>query len=114
MPAAVEKLGAPEKTAVVGNPVRPEVFEKAGADAIRAQLGAGDRTVILSFGGKPGARRVNEVVATLRLEQKEHKPVRSTSTPPDSTAWSCFKISKRKRFTPGGDFVVKETYQQYA
>ena len=52
VPAAVEKLGAPEKTQVVGNPVRPEVFEKAGErDAIRAQLGAGDRTVILSFGG---------------------------------------------------------------
>ena len=28
VPAAVEKLGAPEKTQVVGNPVRPEVFEK--------------------------------------------------------------------------------------
>ena len=64
VPAAVEKLGAPEKTQVVGNPVRPEVFEKAGErDAIRAQLGAGDRTVILSFGGSLGARRVNEVVA---------------------------------------------------
>lgn len=77
VPAAVEKLGAPEKTQVVGNPVRPEVFEKAGErDAIRAQLGAGDRTVILSFGGSLGARRVNEVVADLcAWEQKEHKPV---------------------------------------
>ena len=72
VPAAVEKLGAPEKTQVVGNPVRPEVFEKAGErDAIRAQLGAGDRTVILSFGGSLGARRVNEVVADLcAWEQK--------------------------------------------
>ena len=26
VPAAVEKLGAPQKTIVVGNPVRPEVF----------------------------------------------------------------------------------------
>ena len=26
VPAAVEKLGAPEKTSVVGNPVRPEIF----------------------------------------------------------------------------------------
>ena len=52
VPAAVEKLGAPQKTIVVGNPVRPEVFTQAkNRDAIRAQLGAGDRTVILSFGG---------------------------------------------------------------
>ena len=41
VPAAVEKLGAPEKTVVVGNPVRPEVFTKAKErDAIRAELGA--------------------------------------------------------------------------
>ena len=77
VPAAVEKLGAPEKTVVVGNPVRPEVFTKAKErDAIRAELGAGDRTVILSFGGSLGARRVNEVVADLcAWEQHEHKPV---------------------------------------
>ena len=66
VPAAVEKLGAPDKTLVVGNPVRPEVFvQAANREAIRAQLGAGDRTVILSFGGSLGARRVNEVVADL-------------------------------------------------
>ena len=39
VPAAVEKLGAPQKTIVVGNPVRPEVFTQAkNRDAIRAQL----------------------------------------------------------------------------
>ena len=66
VPAAVEKLGAPEKTQVVGNPVRPEVFEKAGErDAIRAQLGAGDRTVILSFGGSLGAGCINDAMAEL-------------------------------------------------
>ena len=77
VPAAVEKLGAPDKTIVVGNPVRPEVFTKAKErDAIRAELGAGDRTVVLSFGGSLGARRVNEVVADLcAWEQQEHKPV---------------------------------------
>ena len=77
VPAAVEKLGAPDKTIVVGNPVRPEVFTKAkDRDAIRAELGAGDRTVILSFGGSLGARRVNEVVADLcAWEQHEKKPV---------------------------------------
>ena len=66
-----------KKTIVVGNPVRPEVFTQAkNRDAIRAQLGAGDRTVILSFGGSLGARRVNEVVGDLcAWEQHEHKPV---------------------------------------
>ena len=40
------------------------------------ELGAGDRTVILSFGGSLGARRVNEVVSDLcAWEQHEHKPV---------------------------------------
>ena len=64
VPAAVEKLGAPEKTLVVGNPVRPEVFTQAkNRDAIRAELGAGDRTVILSFGGSLGAGCINETMA---------------------------------------------------
>ena len=77
VPAAVEKLGAPAKTTVVGNPVRPEVFTKAkDRDAIRQQLGAGDRTVILSFGGSLGARRVNEVVADLcKWEADTHAEV---------------------------------------
>ena len=54
--AAVEKLGAPEKTLVVGNPVRPEILNRDRA-AARAAVHAGDRTVILSFGGSLGARR---------------------------------------------------------
>ena len=42
VPAAVEKLGAPQKTIVVGNPVRPEVFTQAkNRDAIRASWGQG-------------------------------------------------------------------------
>ena len=74
VPAAVEKLGAPDKTLVVGNPVRPEVFaQAANREAIRAQLGAGDRTVILSFGGSLGARRVNEVVADLCAWAENHQ-----------------------------------------
>jgi len=69
--------------------VRPEVFEKAAErDAIRAELGAGDRTVILSFGGSLGARRVNEVVADLCawIPERERlpftvSPVRNSSEP---------------------------------
>ena len=110
VPAAVEKLGAPEKTQVVGNPVRPEVFEKAGErDAIRAQLGAGDRTVILSFGGSLGARRVNEVVADLcAWEQKEHKPVLHIHATGQYGVELFQNLEKEKGFAPGERLVVKE------
>ena len=110
VPAAVEKLGAPEKTQVVGNPVRPEVFEKAGErDAIRAQLGAGDRTVILSFGGSLGARRVNEVVADLcAWEQKEHKSVLHIHATGQYGVELFQNLEKEKGFAPGESLVVKE------
>ena len=71
VPAAVEKLGAPEKTQVVGNPVRPEVFEAPAASMRWWPTSA------------PGSRKSTSLC--------------STSTPPDSTAWSCFNISKRKK-----------------
>ena len=107
VPAAVEKLGAPEKTQVVGNPVRPEVFEKAGErDAIRAQLGAGDRTVILSFGGSLGARRVNEVVADLCAW--EHKPVLHIHATGQYGVELFQNLEKEKGFAPGESLVVKE------
>ena len=110
VPAAVEKLGAPEKTQVVGNPVRPEVFEKAGErDAIRTQLGAGDRTVILSFGGSLGARRVNEVVADLcAWEQKENKPVLHIHATGQYGVELFKNLEKEKVFAPGGSLEVKE------
>lgn len=110
VPAAVEKLGAPEKTQVVGNPVRPEVFEKAGErDAIRAQLGAGDRTVILSFGGSLGARRVNEVVADLcAWEQEEHKPVLHIHATGQYGVELFQNLEKEKGFAPGESLMVKE------
>ena len=101
VPAAVEKLGAPEKTQVVGNPVRPEVFEKAGErDAIRAQLGAGDRTVILSFGGSLGAR--------CAWEQKEHKPVLHIHATGQYGVELFQNLEKEKGFAPGESLVVKE------
>ena len=95
VPAAVEKLGAPEKTQVVGNPVRPEVFEKAGErDAIRAQL---------------GARRVNEVVADLcAWEQKEHKPVLHIHATGQYGVELFQNLEKEKGFAPGESLVVKE------
>ena len=70
-PTQVEKLGAPDKTFVVGNPVRPEVLT-ADRQAARSEAGCGrDRTVILSFGGSLGADRINEVVADLCAWEKQ-------------------------------------------
>ena len=102
VPAAVEKLGAPDKTLVVGNPVRPEVFvQAANREAIRAQLGAGDRTVILSFGGSLGARRVNEVVADLcAWEQHEHKPVLHLHATGQYGVQLFEQLQKQKGFAP--------------
>ena len=110
VPAAVEKLGAPAKTRVVGNPVRPEVFAKAkDRDAIRAQLGAGDRTVILSFGGSLGARRVNEVVADLcAWEQHNHKNVLHLHATGQYGVELFQNLEKEKSFTPGDSLIVKE------
>ena len=110
VPAAVEKLGAPEKTIVVGNPVRPEVFTQAkNREAIRAELGAGDCTVILSFGGSLGARRVNEVVADLcAWEQKEHKPVLHIHATGQYGVELFQNLEKEKGFAPGESLVVKE------
>ena len=110
VPAAVEKLGAPDKTIVVGNPVRPEVFTKAkDRDAIRAELGAGDRTVILSFGGSLGARRVNEVVADLcAWEQHEKKPVLHLHATGQYGVQLFKDLEKEKNFAEGDGLVVKE------
>ena len=110
VPAAVEKLGAPEKTIVVGNPVRPEVFTQAkNREAIRAELGAGDRTVILSFGGSLGARRVNEVVADLcAWEQKNKKPVLHLHATGQYGVQLFQDLEKEKGFAPGESLVVKE------
>jgi UDP-N-acetylglucosamine--N-acetylmuramyl-(pentapeptide) pyrophosphoryl-undecaprenol N-acetylglucosamine transferase len=110
VPAAVEKLGAPAKTLVVGNPVRPDVFEKAAQrETIRAQLGAGDRTVILSFGGSLGARRVNEVVADLcAWEQHEHKNVLHLHATGQYGVELFKELEQKKGFSRGDDLIVKE------
>lgn len=61
---AAEKIGKPEKTVVVGNPVSAAVVTADRSEA-RAKLGVGDRICILSFGGSLGARVINDVVARM-------------------------------------------------
>jgi UDP-N-acetylglucosamine--N-acetylmuramyl-(pentapeptide) pyrophosphoryl-undecaprenol N-acetylglucosamine transferase len=90
--------------------VRPDVFEKAAQrEAIRAQLGAGDRTVILSFGGSLGARRVNEVVADLcAWEQHEHKNVLHLHATGQYGVELFKELEQKKGFARGEDLIVKE------
>ncbi len=106
--AAVEKLGAPEKTLVVGNPVRPEILNRDRA-AARAAVHAGDRTVILSFGGSLGARRINEVVAELcAWEQANDLPVLHLHATGSRGVKLFEDLEAKNHFAPGANLVVKE------
>lgn len=70
--SAVSRLGYPEKTVVTGNPVRPELFAQDRKQA-REKLNAGERVVLLSYGGSLGAMKVNEVIADLAAWHLRHK-----------------------------------------
>ena len=103
---AVETLGHPEKTTVVGNPVRPEVLT-ADREAARRNLKAGDRTVILSFGGSLGADRINQVVADLCAWEKQQGATVLHLHAPGSRGVELFeKLEKEKGFAPGKNLVV--------
>lgn len=58
------KLGHPEKTIVVGNPISAAVVN-ADRVASRNRLGIEDRRCILSFGGSLGARIINDIAARM-------------------------------------------------
>ncbi len=108
VPAAVEKLGAPDKTLVVGNPVRPEIFAQDRA-AARAALDAGERTVLLSFGGSLGARRINELVADLAAwEQKQEKNILHIHATGSRGVPLFEKLAAEKGVTVGQSLVVRE------
>lgn len=103
---AVEKLGAPDKTFVVGNPVRPEVLT-ADRTAARQKLKAGDRTVILSFGGSLGADRINEVVADLCAWEKEQGANVLHLHATGKCGVGLFaNLERKKGFAPGPNLVV--------
>lgn len=78
---AVQRLGMPDKTVVVGNPVRPSLFSM-DRQAAREKLGAKPgQVVIASFGGSLGAMRINQVVADLahwHLERRDFLHIHAT------------------------------------
>ncbi len=107
---AVEKLKAPEKTLVVGNPVRPAVLG-AAANRMenRAKLNAGNRTVILSFGGSLGARRINESVAALcAWEQHTNQNVLHIHATGRYGVNLFDGLQKQMDFSAGDDLIVRE------
>ena len=108
--AAAQRLGQPEKTVVAGNPVRPEVFDWARRRAeARANLDAGDRTVVLSFGGSLGARRINEVVADLcAWEQKTGQNILHLHATGQYGVGLFQQLEREKGFAPGAGLVVRE------
>lgn len=110
VPAAVEKLGAPQKTVVVGNPVRPEIIQAATQRAqYRAAKGWQDKIVILSFGGSLGARRMNEVIAALcAWEQKQAKNVVHIHATGQYGVTLFETLQQEKGFTTGEHLIVQE------
>ena len=105
---AVEKLGVPDKTLVVGNPVRPELLSQDRA-AARGRIGAGDRTVILSFGGSLGARRINEVVASLcGWEQHTHQNIQHLHATGSRGVQLFRDLARQEGLAPGPGLVVQE------
>ena len=108
--AGADRLGAPGKTVVVGNPVRPEVFDWAGRrEEARAKLKAGDRTGILSFGGSLGARRINEVVSDLcAWEQKNHRSILHLHATGQYGVQLFKDLEKEKGFSRGENLIVRE------
>ena len=106
--AAVEKLGAPEKTLVVGNPVRPSLFEQ-DREAVRAAMGLGDETLIVSFGGL-GARPINEVVAQLAAWEKENpgRRIRHIHATGKAGAAPFARMMQEQHVQPDENFEVRE------
>ena len=73
-PESAKRYRHPEKAEVVGMPVRREFIFTKKQDA-RAELGLGEKPVIVSAFGSQGARAMNKAVAELfRLEQEAGFP----------------------------------------
>lgn len=108
VPAAKQRLAYPEKTVVVGNPVRDAVLH-ANRAAARRKLGLPqDALVLLSFGGSLGARRINEVVADLaawHLKNRQFWHLHATG----QYGVELFKgLSEKKGFAGNKRMLVKE------
>ncbi len=69
---AVDRLQCKNKPYITGLPVRGELLN-ASRDFARAQLGVGDKPLILSFGGSLGAEPINKAMFDILLESAENE-----------------------------------------
>lgn len=105
--SAVERLGAPEKTTVTSNPIRTGFFEQ-NRQANREGIGAGERVVLLSYGGSLGAMRVNEVVADLaqwHLKERKFLHIHATGSIEKK---DFAELAQKKGIDQSPNFVIKE------
>ena len=105
------------RTAAILKEVQPDLVIGCGGyvsgpvvrAAARAAVHAGDRTVILSFGGSLGARRINEVVAELcAWEQANDLPVLHLHATGSRGVKLFEDLEAKNHFAPGANLVVKE------
>lgn len=60
-----EKLIDANACALTGNPLRPNLFDKADKDKIRKDFGFDEKPIVIFFGGSLGAERMNDALAGL-------------------------------------------------
>lgn len=60
-----EKLVKARACALTGNPLRPNLFDKADCEKIRAEYGFDEKPIVLMFGGSLGAERMNDALVDL-------------------------------------------------
>lgn len=108
MPDAVERLGHAEKTVVVGNPVRGEMFAQSRAEA-RKEVGAREgQTVLLSFGGSLGAQRVNEMIAELAVWELANRDFLHIHATGSIEKESFSALAKQKGIHADARFQIRE------
>lgn len=108
MPDAVERLGASEKTIVVGNPVRVEMFSQ-NRDAARQAAGVKDgQVLIVSFGGSLGAQRINEVVADLAVWELANRDFLHIHATGSIEKEDFAVLSREKGIADSARFVIRE------
>ena len=105
--AAAQRFSLPNKTVVVGNPVRREIFTE-DAQKAREAIGAKGKTVIVSFGGSLGARPLNMAVLALakwHLQNRNYLHIHATG----KAGWQEFKeIMQAENVQESENFIVKE------
>ena len=107
---AAEKLAVPQKTFVVGNPVRPEVFLQDRQQQ-RNRLGVGNRVCILSFGGSLGARRINEAMADLAQWHTKNRDFYHIHATGSRGVELFAELAKEKGFSGSSHIQVQEYIQ---